>query len=93
MKSDLKNGSTAEETFFTDNGVYTDNTTAAATPGTVTSALPNWSPSTNITTVTFSQTGSAYKIVGTSTSGKFFCFSSTNSGKGVVTIATLATAC
>ena len=28
-KSDVKNGSTAEETYFTDNGLYTNNTTAA----------------------------------------------------------------
>jgi type IV pilus assembly protein PilA len=89
-KSDVKNGSTAEETFFTDNGLYTSNTTAAATPGTATSALSGWSKSGNTTSVTFTPSTSpdAYKIVGVSKSGKSFCFNSANSGAGVVAAST-----
>ncbi len=85
-KSDVKNASTAEETFFTDNGKYTNNTTALATPGTATSALPGWSKSTNTSTVTFTVSTSpdTYKIVGVSKSGKSFCFNSQASGSGVV---------
>src|ERR1700712_5120797 len=56
-KSDVKNASTAEETFFTDNNLYTDNSTALATPGTATSALPGWTKSANTTSVTFTVTG------------------------------------
>ena len=83
-KSDVKNGSTAEETFYTDNNTYTTNTTAAATPGTATSALSGWSKSANTTSVTFSLVGTTgYMIVGVSKSGKSFCFNSTTVG-GVV---------
>ncbi len=88
-KSDVKNGSTAEETFFTDNNLYTTNTTAAATPGTATSALSGWSKSSNTTSVTFSLIGTTgYKIVGVSKSGKSFCFNSTASGNGVIAAST-----
>jgi type IV pilus assembly protein PilA len=85
-KSDVKNASTAEETFFTDNNKYTNNTTALATPGTATSALPGWSKSGNTTSVTFTVNTSpdTYKIVGVSKSGKSFCFNSQASGAGVV---------
>ena len=87
-KSDVKNGSTAEETFFTDNNLYTTNTTAAATPGTATSALSGWSKSGNTTSVAFTLVGTTgYMIVGVSKSGKSFCFNSTTNG-GVVSGAT-----
>ena len=83
-KSDVKNGSTAEETYFTDNNVYTSNGAGAA--GTATGPLNGWSKSTNTTSVTFTPSTSpdAYKIVGVSKSGKSFCFNSTNSGAGVI---------
>ncbi len=70
-KSDVKNGSTAEETVFTDTGAY------------VASAPPGWSASKNTDSVAFSLVTDGYKIVGLSKSGKSFCFNSTNSGAGV----------
>ena len=86
-KSDVKNGSTAEETFFTDNGIYTTNAGAVATPATATSGLSGWSKSSNTTSVTFTPAtgGNSYTIVGVSKSGKSFCFNSAASGAGVVT--------
>ena len=83
-KSDVKNGSTAEETYFTDNNVYTSNGSGAA--GSATGPLTGWSKSSNTTSVTFTPTTSpdAYKIVGVSKSGKSFCFNSAASGAGVV---------
>src|ERR1700712_405223 len=82
-KSDLKNGSTAEETYFTDNSVYTTNAGTGAA-GSATQSLSGWSQSSNTTAVVFTVVGSGYQINGTSKSGKFFCFSSANSGNGVV---------
>lgn len=81
-KSDVKNGSTAEETYFTSNNLYTTNGGGAA--GTSTGPLVGWSKSSNTKTVTFfrlSTTG--YKIVGVSKSGKSFCFNSSTAA-GVV---------
>ncbi len=81
-KSDVKNGSTAEETYFTDNNVYTTNAGGAA--GSNTGNLSGWSKSTNTTGVAFSLVGTTgYMIVGTSKSGKTFCFNSVTNG-GVV---------
>ena len=82
-KSDVKNGSTAEETYFTDNNTYTSNGAGAA--GTNTGPLNGWSKSNNTTSVTFSLVGTTgYKIVGVSKSNKSFCFNSTASGQGVI---------
>jgi len=68
-KSDVKNGATAEETFFTDNNFYTDNSGAVATPPTATSGLPSYSKSTNTTSVTFTPVGTTdYTITGVSKS-------------------------
>ncbi len=84
-KSDVKNGATAEETFFTDNNFYTTNADAVATPPTATSGLPNYSKSTNTDSVTFTPVGTSdYTIKSLSKSGKSFCFNSANSGAGVV---------
>ncbi len=95
-KSDVKNGSTAEETFFTDNNLYTSNGAGAATSAT--GPLSGWTKSANTTTVTFTATAAdstaspvvqaSYKIVGVSKSGKSFCFNSVNAGNGVVSGAT-----
>src|SRR5664280_3050160 len=60
-KSDAKNASTAEETFFTDNNNYTTN--GAGTAGSNSGALPSYSKSGNTQSVTItliSTTG--YKI-------------------------------
>ena len=83
-KSDVKNGSTSEETYFTDNSLYTTN--GVGTAGTATGPLNGWSKSSNTTSVTFTPSTSpdAYKIVGVSKSGKSFCFNSAVSGAGVV---------
>lgn len=84
-KSDVKNGTTAEETYFTDHNTYTTN--AGGTAGTATGNLLGWSKSGNTTSVTFSTTGTpttSYKIVGVSKSGKSWCFNSSASGKGVI---------
>ena len=81
-KSDVKNGSTAEETYYTDNNVYTTNGAGAA--GTNSGPLNGWSKSANTTGVVFTLVGTTgYMIVGTSKSGKTFCFNSTTVG-GVV---------
>jgi type IV pilus assembly protein PilA len=86
-KSDVKNASTSEEAFFTENGKYTSNTTPLATPGTATSALPGWAKSGNTSSVTFTVQTSpdAYTIVGVSKSGVSFCVNSQHAGAGVVT--------
>jgi type IV pilus assembly protein PilA len=82
-KSDVKNGSTAEETYFTDNNTYTTNA-GTGLAGSSTQSLSGWSKSGNTTSVAFSLVGSTgYMIVGVSKSGKSFCFNSTNSGAGV----------
>ena len=82
-KSDIKNASTAQETYFTDNNTYTDNTAAAGTDNK--GPLVGWTKSANTNTVTMSLVGTTgYKIVGASKSGKSFCFNSTASGAGVV---------
>ena len=83
-KSDVKNGSTAEETYFTDNNTYTTNGAGAA--GTNTGPLNGWSKSANTTSVTFTPAanGNTYMIVGVSKSGKSWCFNSLNSGSGVI---------
>lgn len=83
-KSDVKNGSTAEETYFTDNNTYTTNAGTGAA-GSSTQSLSGWSKSGNTTSVSFALVGTTgYKIIGTSKSGKTFCFNSTTSGAGVV---------
>jgi type IV pilus assembly protein PilA len=82
-KSDVKNGSTAEETYFTDNNTYTTN--AGGTAGTSSGNLSGWSKSGNTTGVSFTLVGTTgYKIVGVSKSGKSWCFNSTASGSGVI---------
>ena len=81
-KSDVKNGSTAEETYFTDNNTYTTN--AGGTAASSTGNLNGWTKSGNTNSVAFSLVGTTgYMIVGVSKSGKSFCFNSTNSGAGV----------
>ncbi len=83
-KSDVKNGSTAEETYFTDNNTYTTN--GAGAVGSATGPLNGWSKSSNTTSVTFTpaSSGNTYTIVAVSKSGKSWCFDSLNSGSGVV---------
>ena len=78
-KSDVKNGVTAEQTYFSNNNTFTTNKTGAA--GSKSGPLTGWSKSGNTTSVAFtlvSTTG--FKIVGTSKSGKKFCFNSTVGG-------------
>jgi type IV pilus assembly protein PilA len=82
-KSDVKNGSTAEETYFSDNNTYTTNAGTGAA-GSSTQSLSGWSKSSNTTSVAFSLVGTTgYMIVGTSKSGKTFCFNSVANG-GVI---------
>lgn len=81
-KSDVKNGSTAEETYFTNNNLYTAN--GAGTAGTNSGPLVGWTKSGNTTSVTFSLLGTTgYTIVGVSKSGKSFCYDSSTAA-GVV---------
>ncbi len=83
-KSDVKNGSTAEETYFTDNNTYTTNAGTGAA-GSSTQSLSGWSKSGNTNSVAFTLVGTTgYKIVGVSKSGKSWCFNSTASGSGVI---------
>src|ERR1700709_809329 len=49
-KSDIKNASTAQETYYTDNNKYTTNGTGAA--GSATGPLVGWTKSANTTSVT-----------------------------------------
>ena len=82
-KSDVKNGSIAEENYFSDNKVYTSNSTGAA--GSDSGPLVGWSKSSNTASVTFTLVGSSgYTIIGVSKSNKSFCYDSNNSGQGVV---------
>ena len=88
-KADVKNGSTAEETAFTDSNAYVTGTAdnTITTPVTTVTGLNGWSLSKNTNKVIFSlvTTPSAgYLITGTSKSGKNFCFNSAVSGSGVV---------
>ncbi len=84
-KSDVKNGSTAEETYFMANNGYTKNGSGGA--GTNSGPLVGWTKSSNTKTVTFSLVSSTgYKIVGVSKSGKSFCYNSSTAA-GVVTSA------
>jgi type IV pilus assembly protein PilA len=87
-KSDVKNGSTAEETAFTDSSpnAYVGGT-ADSSSATV-AGLSGWSKSANTTSVVFTpyatSTGAAaYTIKGISKSNKAFCFDSNASGAGV----------
>lgn len=85
-KSDVKNGVAAEQTYFSNNNTFTTNKTGVA--GSKSGPLTGWSQSANTTKVAFtlvSTTG--FKIVGTSKSGKKFCFNSTVGG-GVVAAST-----
>ena len=83
-RSDIKNGSIAEEAYNTDYFMYTSNGAGAA--GTASGPLLGWSKSSNTTSVTFTPgtNPDSYKIVGLSKSGKSFCFNSLSSGGGVV---------
>ena len=63
----MKNGSTAEETFFTDNSTYTTNVCTGA-GGSSTQSLSGWSKSVNTTTVAFARFGRT-GYVGTFKSG------------------------
>jgi type IV pilus assembly protein PilA len=75
-KSDLKNGATAEETWLTDNNVYTANNADLTAVG--------WKKSANDKTFVATPTGStSYLLKATSDSGKSFCYDSSNSGAGV----------
>ncbi len=89
-KSDVDNGATAEESYFTDNSTYTTNAGGAA--GSTTGSLPSWSKSSNTTAVSFvvSTDGDYYAIDGTSKSGKHFCYDSSLSGNGVTANGTAA---
>jgi type IV pilus assembly protein PilA len=85
-KSDAKNASTAEETYFTDNNVYTDNSAATGTDNH--GPLQGWTKSANTTgfrfaTYTTTSANDSYKIEMKSKSGKYFCFNSQSSGAGV----------
>ncbi len=81
-KSDVKNGIIAEQTYFSNNNVFTTNKRGRA--GSKSGPLIGWSKSTNTTKVAFNLIGiKGFKIVGTSRSGKQFCFNS-NVPAGVV---------
>ena len=88
-KSDVKNGSTAEETAFTNTtpNAYVSGTAdnTLATPTTTVTGLDGWSISKNTNKVVFtpSTDGKTYMIVATSKSNKDFCFNSLNAGEGV----------
>jgi type IV pilus assembly protein PilA len=87
-KSDVKNAATTEETVYTDSGAYVAATNKAAAVTALSGA--GWKPSahTNDVVITLSPTtgtATSYLIKGTSESGKFFCYDSANSDKGVYT--------
>ncbi len=83
-KSDVRNGSMAEETYFTDNNTYTTDT--GGTPGGATGLLTGFtkSPNTNSVTFSLSRDPMGYMVVGVSKSGRAFCFNSENAAAGVV---------
>ncbi len=84
-KSDIKNASTAEETYFSDYNAYTANT----------AALPGYAKSANAGTVAIvivpgsSGATGTYMLTSLSDSGDTFCFNSASVGVGV----TKATSC
>ena len=79
-KSDVRNGATAEETYYTDNQSYLYGTNPA---------LPGWNKSLHTTQVVITDnsvapaTNQSYLITATSESGKKFCWNSSASDKGV----------
>ncbi len=82
-KSDVKNASTAEQSYFTDNNVYTTNSSGPAGSGT--GPLGGWSKSGNTTSVTFTvPSATTFMVVGVAKSGKSYCYSSANWQAGVV---------
>lgn len=86
-KSDVKDASLAEETYFTDNDIYT--TDGQGAPGSETGPLQGFTKSAGSVSITFSLFGTqSYMIVAVSKSGRLFCFNSARSGAGVVAAST-----
>ncbi len=83
-KSDVRNASTAEESYFTNNDAYTTNTGGA--PGSATGLLTGFIKSSDTVSVTFTVFNDpmGYLVVAVSKSGRAFCFNSENSAAGVV---------
>src|SRR4051794_30980088 len=80
-KSDVKNAATAEETYYTDKGVYL----AAADKAAAETALSpsGWKSSAHTNDVVITLGTGTYLIKGTSESTKSFCYDSGASDKGV----------
>jgi len=83
VKSDLRNAATAEETYLTDNGSYTQDVTALESAGFKPSADSNYTTSfTTSFSVPKMSGGSSYCIQGTSASSNVFHYDSSNGGLG-----------
>ena len=94
VKSDLKNAATAQETYMTDNGNYT-NVIASLTAvgfkysggsnysgGTATLTVPTLYDGSNAVTTTVASATGGYCMQGTSASGSVFQYNSTTGGIG-----------
>ena len=90
-KSDVKNAATALETYYTDNNKYTSTKTDLANYSTSAHTTGLSITLTDAAGVTAAQSAAvAYKIDGTSESGKHFCYNSNAAGNGVTSNGTAA---
>jgi type IV pilus assembly protein PilA len=86
VKSDLKNAATAQETYLTENGKYTDQVTDLVTNGFKPSPLTNFAGADDAARalsavkVQTAVAGTSYCLVGTSASTKVFHYDSTAGG-------------
>jgi type IV pilus assembly protein PilA len=90
-KSDVKNGATAEETYFTDHSSYLTGvgyTQGGADTMSGTGKLESWNASAHTKNVAVTADGAGYMIVAQSESNKYFCYNSNASGAGVTQAST-----
>ena len=80
VKSDLRNAATAEETWLTDNGVYTSSTTNLGTVGFKFSGSSNYTNNSQTMSIVLTGTNQSYCLGATSASGKAFKYDSAAGG-------------
>ena len=80
VKSDLRNAATAEETWLTDNGAYTNSTTDLGSVGFKFSGTGNYSGGTQAMTITVTGTNQSYCLQAVSASGKTWHYDSAAGG-------------
>ena len=79
VKSDLRNAATAEETYLTDNGSYTDSQSALSSEGFNSSNSSDYTGGSTALTIV-SATNVGYCLSAQSASGKWFLYDSSKGG-------------